>query len=68
MDQTILDVTDIPGVQVGDVAVLIGGQGEEIISAWEVGLAMGSIAYEALVNLGARLPRVYESRVLSPES
>jgi len=60
MDQTIIDVTDIPGVQVGDVAVLIGHQGDQYISAWEIGLAMGSIAYEALVNLGVRLPRVYE--------
>ena len=59
MDQTILDITDIPEVAVNDVAVLIGRQGDLAISAWEVGLAMGSIAYEALVNLGARLPRVY---------
>jgi alanine racemase len=59
MDQTIIDVTDIPGVAVGDTAVIIGAQGEAHISAWEVGMAMGSIAYEALVNLGVRLPRVY---------
>jgi alanine racemase len=59
MDQTLLDVTDIPDVQVGDEAVLIGNQGHEHISAWEVGLGMGSIAYEALAGLGVRLPRVY---------
>jgi alanine racemase len=59
MDQTLLDVTDIPGVAVGDVAVLIGRQDGACISAWEMGLGMGSIAYEALVGLGARLPRVY---------
>lgn len=62
MDQTLVDVTDIPDVAVGDVAVLIGEQAGARISAWEVGLAMGSIAYEALVNLGARLPRVYDVR------
>lgn len=60
MDQTIIDVSDIPDVAVGDTAVLIGQQGKEQISAWELGLAMGSIAYEALVNLGVRLPRVYD--------
>jgi alanine racemase len=68
MDQATLDVTDIPDAAVGDVAVLIGTQGAHRITAWEVGLAMGSIAYEALVNLGARLPRVYtnaECRVQS---
>ena len=59
MDQTIIDVTDIPDVAVGDTAVLIGRQGEEQITAWEVGLGMGSIAYEALVDLGVRLPSVY---------
>ncbi|MGA2501490.1 MAG: alanine racemase, partial [Tepidisphaeraceae bacterium] len=61
MDQTIIDVTEIPGVQVGDEAVLIGRQGAEQISAWEIGLAMGSIPYEALTGLGARLPRIYPS-------
>jgi alanine racemase len=59
MDQTLLDVTDIPGVAVGDDAVLIGTQHDAAISAWEVGLAMGSIAYEVLTSLGSRLPRVY---------
>ncbi len=59
MDQTTLDLTDIEGVGVGDVAVLIGEQGEQRISAWEIGLAGGTIPYEILVNLGARLPRVY---------
>jgi alanine racemase len=59
MDQTLLDVTDIPGAAVGDTAVLIGEQDGARITAWEVGLGMGSIAYEALVSLGARLPRVY---------
>ena len=59
MDQVIVDVTDIPDVAVGDTAVIIGTQGAETITAWEVGLAMSSIAYETLVNLGVRLPRIY---------
>lgn len=61
MDQILLDVTDIPEIGIGDTAVLIGHQGDARISAWEVGLAMGSIAYEVLVSLGARLPRVYRN-------
>ncbi len=60
MDQTLIDVTDIPGVKVGDVATLIGEQDGARITAWEVGLAMGSIAYEVLTGLGPRLPRVYQ--------
>jgi len=59
MDQTVIDVTDIPGVAVGDIAVLIGEQDAQRITAWEVSLAMGSIAYETLTSLSARLPRVY---------
>ncbi|HEY3417023.1 MAG TPA: alanine racemase C-terminal domain-containing protein, partial [Armatimonadota bacterium] len=59
MDQTSVDSTEVPGIAVGDVAVLIGSQGEERITAWEVGVTMGSIAYEALTNLSARLPRIY---------
>jgi alanine racemase len=61
MDQTLIDITDLPDVTVGDTAVLIGAQGDAAISAWEVGLAMGSIAYEVLVGLGSRLPRVYDT-------
>lgn len=62
MDQAIIDVTDIPDVAVGDTAVLIGEQGDQHITAWEVGMAMGSIAYETLVSLGVRLPRVYATQ------
>ena len=36
MDQTILDVTDIPGVAIGDDVVVIGSQGGETISAYEL--------------------------------
>jgi alanine racemase len=63
MDQVLLDITDVlplAEIRVGDIAVLIGHQGDDAITAWEVGLGMGSIAYEALTGLGARLPRVYD--------
>lgn len=60
MDQTMVDVTDVPQAQVGDVAVLIGKQGAEHITADEMGQWRGTIGYEVLVNIGKRVPREYE--------
>ncbi|GAC1507982.1 MAG: hypothetical protein NVS1B3_08840 [Candidatus Dormibacteraceae bacterium] len=59
MDAITLDVTDIPGVQVGDVATLIGPDGDERITAEEVGEWSGTISYEALTSLGSRVERRY---------
>jgi len=58
MDQAILDVTDIPGVQIGDEAAIIGEQGGESITAWELADLAGTIPYEVLCDIGARVPRV----------
>jgi alanine racemase len=58
MDQTILDVTDIPGVEIGDEVVLIGEQGSERITAYDLADAVGTIPYEVLCAIGARVPRI----------
>lgn len=58
MDQTTIDVTDIPGVAVGDEAVLIGTQGSQRITADDVARTIGTISYEVLCAIGARVPRV----------
>jgi alanine racemase len=58
MDLTIADVTDIPGVAIGDEAVLIGSQGAENISAYDLADLAGTIPYEILCNINARVPRV----------
>lgn len=58
MDQFMVDVTDIPAV-VGDEAVLIGRQGDEIITADEVAARYGTISYEVTSALLPRLPRKY---------
>ena len=60
MDQIMLDVTDIPGVQDGDVVTLLGrdGQGNEI-DINEVGALCGTIGYEVVCLIGKRVPRVY---------
>jgi len=64
MDQSMIDVTDIcrggaGGVQPGDVAVLIGAQGKDCITADEVANRLGTINYEVLTGLSARLPRLF---------
>ena len=58
MDQTLVDVTDVPEVAPGDAAVLIGVCGEQEISACEVAEQAGTISNEILSRLGARLERI----------
>lgn len=59
MDQTMIDVTEIEGVQVGDEVVLMGKQGHEEICAEEVGEKLGTNNYEAIATISARLERRY---------
>jgi alanine racemase len=58
MDLTVVDVTDIPDVAIGDDAVLIGEQGEDSITAYELADVAGTIPYEILCNINGRVPRV----------
>jgi alanine racemase len=58
MDQTILDVTGVPDVEIGDEAVIIGRQGEEAITAYEIADLIGTIPYEVCCAIGTRVPRV----------
>lgn len=58
MDMTVVDVTGVPEVTIGDVATFIGSDGEEEILVDEVAAQAGTISYEILTGLTARLPRV----------
>ena len=58
MDQTMVDVTDVDGVEVGDEVVLIGEQAEEKITAADMARLTGTISYEVLCAIAARVPRV----------
>jgi alanine racemase len=60
MDAITLDVTDVPGVAVGDVATLIGRDGDERITAEEVAAWSGTISYEVLTSIGPRVERHYK--------
>ena len=59
MDWTMLDVTDVPGVTVGDEVVVIGRQGNEMITAEEMADVLGTISYEIFCNWSDRVPRIY---------
>lgn len=59
MDQMMVDVTDIPGAQTGDEAVLLGRQGGDCIDADEMASWLDTISYEVLCSPSARVPRVY---------
>ncbi len=59
MDMTMVDVTDIPSVRVGDSVTLIGRQGQEAIWADEIAGWTDTIPYETLCAIGSRIPRVY---------
>ena len=56
MDQVMVDVTDIPDVQIGDVATLFGSRTLTIDDAasW-----LGTINYEIPCLISPRVPRVY---------
>jgi alanine racemase len=59
MDQTMIDVTDIADAAVGDEVVLLGRQGSDVITADDLAGHTGTIAYEVLCAVGARVPRVW---------
>ncbi len=58
MDIVMADVTDVPGVREGDVATLVGADGDERIPVEELAELAGTINYEILARLSPALPRV----------
>ena len=58
MDHLMVDLgADL--VEPGDEVVMLGSQGGEAITAQEVADALGTIPYEVVCGIGARVPRVY---------
>ena len=58
MDQAILDVTDIPDVEVGDEVVILGSQGDETITAFDHASVTQTIPWEVFTRIGPRVRRV----------
>jgi alanine racemase len=60
MDHCMIDVTEVPGVQIGDEVVIWGKQGQEFISVEEIAKLMGAITYEIVLMVDkARVPKVF---------
>ncbi|HIW59202.1 MAG TPA: alanine racemase [Candidatus Anaerobutyricum avicola] len=59
MDQTMVDITDIPDVKMEDVVTLIGRDGEERISVEDMADLSGSFNYEFVCDVGQRVKRIY---------
>jgi alanine racemase len=61
MDQTIVDITDVPSVAVGDIATILGAQGADRITVAEFCAWADCIPWEALCTLTQRVQRVYRT-------
>jgi alanine racemase len=62
MDQTMIDLSDVQGVTVGDEAVLMGEAGNQRITAGDLGSLAQTISYEVLSTVGKLVRRVYRDR------
>lgn len=58
MDHSVLDVTEIPGVEPGDEVVILGTQGGETITAYDHADATGTIPWEVFTRIAARVRRI----------
>lgn len=61
MDQTMVDVSHVLGVNAGDEVVLLGSQGDDCITAHEMAKWAGTICYEALLLHAGRVPVLIEN-------
>lgn len=60
MDMVVVDVTDIPKLNLAEEVILLGKQGEEVITAMDLADQATTIPYEILSGIGSRIPRVYQ--------
>ncbi|MDR2163077.1 MAG: alanine racemase [Clostridiales Family XIII bacterium] len=66
MDQAMVDLTDVPGVKEYDEVIIMGSDGELIITADEIAELSGTISYEVTTRFGQRLPKVYKYSDVGP--
>jgi len=62
MDLTILDVTSVEGVELGDIVTLLGRNGDLEIPSEQLARIAGTLSYEVTCGIGGRVPRVYSSK------
>ena len=57
MNMCVADVTDIPGVHPEDEVVILGEQGDQHITAEQIGELQGTINYEAVTQINPLIER-----------
>lgn len=63
MDQTVIDITDVPGARVSDEVVILGKQGTAEITVDDIAQAYQTINYEVVTALSDRLERIYFKKI-----
>lgn len=64
MDQTLIDVTDIEGVKMGDNVIILGNSGSLSHYADDMAKELGTIGYEILCDISKRVQRCYKTQGL----
>jgi len=59
MDVTMIDVTDIEDVEIGDVATVHGTDGKQVLPANRVARSIGTVTSDLLCAVSQRVPRLY---------
>jgi alanine racemase len=59
MDLTLLDVTDIEGVSVGERVTMLGTDAGLVVPAEDLAQTAGTLSYEITCGISARVPRRY---------
>ena len=62
MDRCLIDITDIQETEVGEEVVLIGKQGNDVISVEELAQKAETIPHEFISRIGKRVPRIYRRK------
>jgi alanine racemase len=66
MDMLMVDVTDVPGAAVDDLATLLGSDGAESITIDDLARWAGTVNYEILCGVSKRVPRVLKDAAVTP--
>ena len=61
MDQCMVNLDNLPDAEIGDEVIIIGKQDGAEISATEIANDWGTINYEVICGLAARMPRYYQN-------
>jgi alanine racemase len=59
MDVTMIDITDVEGAEIGDVATIHGTDGKGVLAANRVARSIGTVTSDLLCSVSQRVPRLY---------